>query len=236
MKMQIKILATGSKGNCYYISDGVTGLLIECGIRYTDIMRRLNYNLGNIRAVLVSHAHNDHSLCAAEMAEMGFDMLMPKETAEKLELDDYPNVIAADPYPYQYRVNTFSISPFPLVHFNTDGSKCPCFGYLIASSATREKLIFATDTAYINPQFKGITHAMIEVNYISNFFNDDVIPEVEKRRLKSHMSLETAVQFLESTDRSALKAIYAIHGSETRSDKDEVYRTLAPYAAEVVVG
>ena len=66
--------------------------------------------------------------------------------------------------------------------------------------------------------------------------NGDVIPEVEKRRLKSHMSLDTAVQFLESTDCSQLKAIYAIHGSETRSDRDEVYRALAPYAAEMIVG
>lgn len=233
--MQIKILATGSKGNCYYISDGVTGLLIECGIRYTDIMRGLNYSVGNIGAVLVSHAHKDHSLCAAEMAEMGFDLVMPKETAEALEIDDCPNVIPAE-QSKQYNVGTFVIVPFPLVHCNTDGSECPCFGYLIASSATREKLLFATDTAYIKNRFKRLTHVMIEVNYISNTLNGDVIPEVEKRRLKSHMSLETAVQFLESTDRSALKAIYAIHGSETRSDRDEVYRALAPYAESVMVG
>lgn len=232
--MQIKILATGSKGNCYYISDGVTGLLIECGIRYTDIMRGLDYNVGNIGAVLVSHAHKDHSLCAAEMAEMGFEIIMPEETAAALGLTDHP-CVALGVQSKQYNVGTFVIVPFPLVHCNTDGSECPCFGYLIASSATREKLLFATDTAYIKNRFKGLTHVMIEVNYISNTFNDDVIPEVEKRRLKSHMSLETAVQFLENTDRSALKAIYAIHGSETRSDRDEVYRTLAPYAADVVV-
>lgn len=232
--MQIKILATGSKGNCYYISDGVTGLLIECGIRYTDIIRGLNYNIGNIGAVLVSHAHKDHSLCAAEMVEMGFEMLMPTETAATLGLEYHPCVTLAV-QSKQYNVGTFVIVPFPLVHCNTDGSECPCFGYLIASSATREKLLFATDTAYINPQFRGLTHAMIEVNYIRNAFNDDVIPEVEKRRLKSHMSLETAVQFLESTDRSKLKAIYAIHGSETRSDRDKVYLTLAPYAECVIV-
>lgn len=233
--MQIKILATGSKGNCYHVSDGVTELLIECGIKYADIMRGLNYNVGNIGAVLVSHAHKDHSLCAAEMAEMGFDMLMPKETAEYLRLDDFPNVILAE-QSKQYMVGTLCIVPFPLVHCNSDGSECPCFGYLIASSATGEKLLFATDTAYIKNRFKGLTHVMLEVNYISNTLNGDVIPEVEKRRLKSHMSLETSVQFLESTDRSELKAIYAIHGSETRSDRDVVCRALAPYAAEVIVG
>lgn len=235
MKMRIKILATGSKGNCYHVSDGVTELLIECGIRYTDIMRGLNYNVGNIGAVLISHAHKDHSLCAVETADNGFEMLMPKMTAETLKLADYPNVTKAE-QSRTYTVNTFRIVPFPLVHCNSDGSECPCFGYLIASSATREKLLFATDTAYIKNRFKGLTHAMIEVNYIDGMLDEGYVPEVEKRRLKSHMSLETAVQFLESTDRSRLKAIYAIHGSETRCGRDEVYRALAPYAECVIVG
>ncbi|MCM1330430.1 MAG: MBL fold metallo-hydrolase [Ruminococcus sp.] len=233
--MQIKILATGSKGNCYRVSDGVTELLVECGIKYADIMRGLDYSVGNIGAVLVSHVHKDHSLCAAEMAEMGFDMLMPAETAAALGAADFPNVTAAETGK-QYKAGTFYIVPFPLVHFNTDGSECPCFGYLIASAATREKLLFATDTAYIKNRFRGLTHVMIEVNYTGGTVNEDCVPEVERRRLKSHMSLETAVRFLESTDRSQLKAIYAVHGSETRSDRDEVYRVLSQYAVEVVVG
>lgn len=234
MKMLIKILATGSKGNCYHVSDGVTELLIECGIRYTDIIRGLDYSVGNIGAVLVSHAHKDHSLCAAEMAEMGFEMLMPEMTAIALGLEFHPCVALAV-QSKQYNVGTFGIVPFPLVHCNSDGSECVNFGYLIASSATREKLLFATDTAYISNRFKGLTHVMIEVNYTDGMLDEGYVPEVEKRRLKSHMSLETAVKFLESTDRSRLKAVYAIHASETRCDRDEVYRALERYAEEVIV-
>lgn len=175
--MQIKILATGSKGNCYHVSDGVIELLIECGIRYTDIVRGLDYKIGNIGAVLVSHAHKDHSLCAAETAANGFEMLMPKMTAEILKLADYPNVTKAE-HSRTYTVNTFRIVPFPLVHCNTDGSECSCFGYFIASSATREKLLFATDTAYIKNRFKGLTHVMIEVNYIDGMLDGGYVPEV----------------------------------------------------------
>ena len=234
--MEIKILATGSSGNCYHISDGVSELLIECGIKYTEILRKLDYKMSNISAVLISHSHEDHSLSVNEFILYGYDLVMPPETAVKLLLNGNPNVFTPLPG-RKITVGTFSIVPFELVHFNNDGSDCACYGYLIASKATREKLLFATDTAYIRNQFRGVTHMLLEVNYMSEMIGDfdDVVDEVEKRRLKSHMSLETAVEFLNSTDRTQLKALYAIHGSSTRLDKDKAYRVLEPYAERVFI-
>ncbi len=232
--MTIKVLATGSKGNCYHISDGVTRLLIECGIKYTEIIKRCNYDVEGISTVLISHAHADHALIAKQMAEYGFDLVMPKGTAVTLGLDALPNVFTP-PAGKTLLIGTFAVVPFELVHINSDGSECPCYGYLVCSRNTREKLLFATDTAYIKNQFRGLTHILLEVNYTSNMLDDDFVPEVERRRIKSHMSLDTAAQFLKSTDTSQLKALYAIHASEARCDKDLVYETLEPFAKEVII-
>ena len=36
--MQIDVLASGSKGNCYRVSDGKTSLLLEAGIAFSAIL------------------------------------------------------------------------------------------------------------------------------------------------------------------------------------------------------
>ncbi len=236
--MDIKILATGSSGNCYHVSDGTTEILIECGIKYSEIVKKLDYNMGNINTVFISHAHKDHAEAAKLMATYGFDLVMPPETAVTLGLDKEPNVFTPAPGK-QILVNTLIVIPFSLVHFNSDGSDCPCYGYFIASKTTQEKLVFATDTAYIKNTFKAVDYMLIEVNYMASMIDggetEDFVSEVEKRRLKSHMSLETAVEFLEKSDRSKLKTLYAIHGSSKRLDKDEAYRILEPYAERVII-
>jgi len=236
--MEIKVLATGSSGNCYWISDGFTELLIECGIKYSEIVKKLNYNIGHIHTVLVSHAHKDHSESAAKMAECGFDVIMPPETAVTLGLENELNVFTPQPNTRKH-VDTMIVIPFNLVHYNSDGSECPCYGYLIASMLTKEKLLFATDTAYIRNTFKSVDYMLIETNYIASMVGsgetEDYVSEVEKRRLKSHMSLETAIDFLEKTDRSRLKEIYAIHKSASRFDSDKAYEALKGYAERVII-
>lgn len=232
--LEINVIATGSTGNCYRVSDGTTAILIECGIKYADIIRGLNYKITEIETVLVSHHHNDHALCAAELAKCGFDLIMPSETAYNLCLNNAPNVYTPAAGK-QCLVGTLAVVPFELTHFNSDGTDCPCYGYLIGSITTGEKLLFATDTAYIKNRFKGLTHAMIEVNYMESIIDEENIEEVERRRIKSHMSLETAIEFLKSADGAKLKELYAIHTSKTRCDKEAVRKALIPYAERVIV-
>lgn len=55
--MKIKVIASGSKGNCYLIDDGETKLLIECGIPFKQIQIGCDFKLSSVAACLVSHEH-----------------------------------------------------------------------------------------------------------------------------------------------------------------------------------
>lgn len=58
MKMiEIKPLASSSKGNCYLISDNTTKIMIECGITIDRIRKGGDYKLSEIKACLISHEH-----------------------------------------------------------------------------------------------------------------------------------------------------------------------------------
>lgn len=50
-------LASGSRGNAYILECKGEQLLLELGIRWQEILKGLNYILGDVVGVLVSHSH-----------------------------------------------------------------------------------------------------------------------------------------------------------------------------------
>jgi phosphoribosyl 1,2-cyclic phosphodiesterase len=61
--LSVCVLASGSKGNATYVSDGQTAVLIDAGLSGIEIQRRMAAKAldpENLDAVLVSHEHADH--------------------------------------------------------------------------------------------------------------------------------------------------------------------------------
>ena len=71
-ELQLAVLATGSKGNCYWVSDGQTSILIDAGLTLSKAkaaMKRCGRDLGPIAAILVTHLHGDHAGNARVLAK-----------------------------------------------------------------------------------------------------------------------------------------------------------------------
>ena len=58
----LDILASGSAANGYVVTAGNERLLIECGVKPSEILKAFNYKISSVRACLVSHAHRPRSL------------------------------------------------------------------------------------------------------------------------------------------------------------------------------
>lgn len=61
--MEVKILATGSDGNCIFLSTGGVNVLVDIGLPKTHIekiMLRENVDPSSIDAIFISHEHQDH--------------------------------------------------------------------------------------------------------------------------------------------------------------------------------
>jgi phosphoribosyl 1,2-cyclic phosphodiesterase len=63
MSLFIASLNSGSNGNCYYVGNKAEAVLIDAGISCRETekrMMRLGLSLKNIKAIFISHEHDDH--------------------------------------------------------------------------------------------------------------------------------------------------------------------------------
>jgi len=63
MSLFITSLNSGSNGNCYYIGNEHDAVLIDAGISCRETekrMKRLGLNIRKVKAIFISHEHNDH--------------------------------------------------------------------------------------------------------------------------------------------------------------------------------
>ena len=73
--MELKVLATGSKGNCYILtSSKKEKLIIECGIGIKKILEGLEFDLNGVCGCLVTHEHKDHSKSIKDIAKRGIEV------------------------------------------------------------------------------------------------------------------------------------------------------------------
>lgn len=213
--MNIEVFGSSSKGNAYKISDGERSLLLEAGIK----LNKIKCDWQSIDGCLITHEHGDHSEYANELLKTtSIDIFTSKGTQEALKLPNY-RVNCLEPLK-QKQIENWSIIPFPTEHDAVEP-----FGYLIHSSKTNEKLLFATDTYYIRYKFKGITHLMIECNYALDILNENVKNGrigafLKNRVLKSHFSLENVKEFIKATDLRELKEVWLLHLSDSNSNAE----------------
>lgn len=215
--IEIKTLATGSTGNCYWISDGSTPLLLECGISFKQIQKALNFKTSDLAGVLVTHEHKDHCKAVKEVADRGLDIYMSQGTKGAIGIEHHR--FKAVENKRQFSIGTWTILPFDVQHDTAEP-----FGFMLANQ-DGERLLFATDTYYIRYKFPGLTHLMIESNYSQKILDENVesgqVPNFLKERvMQSHFSLENLLTFLKVNDLSKVEEIHLLHLSDSNSNEE----------------
>ncbi len=220
--MRIEALASSSSGNCYVVSDGNTRILLECGITWKGIQRKLNFKMSDINYCLISHSHADHSRAAKDVAKAGIDIFTSIETLQELGLAKHHRAHSVKSLT-QFEIGTFTVLPFELQH------DVFIYGYLISSSVTNQKFLFITDTFYCKYKFQGLDIIAIECNYskaiVDENLKNGIIEKAQVRRLyKSHFSLERVKEFLAANDLAEVRKIYLTHLSN-RNSNAELFKT-----------
>lgn len=223
--MEISVLSSGSKGNCYHIDDGRSALLIECGIPWERIQVALAFRTYRIRACLISHEHKDHCRAVRDVVKAGIPVCASMGTIKALGLPSTPG------YVWDVQTGTtYEVGPWKVTGFLVEHDAVEPWGFVIEHQRG-EKLVYITDTAFSRWRFPGVTTFMVEANYGREILERNrSAGEVDQaqinRLLQTHMSIETCKQLLLANDLTKCQGIHLLHLSDSNSDADEFKRTI----------
>lgn len=212
--MEFALLASGSKGNCFVIRDGTGNLMIDCGTTRKYIFTHLS-ELGVARddldALLITHDHSDHIAQIRSFADL------PVYSPVMIDGIESFHVQPMRPF----TIETMRITPLALSH-DAPGT----VGYVIEDGM--EKLVYITDTGYVNQNYLPI---LSEADYIIMESNHDVgmlmatrRPQFLKYRIYSdqgHLCNEDCADVLTRIVSEKTKLIILAHISQEANTREK---------------
>ena len=228
--MKAYILFSGSKGNCTYLTDGETSLLVDAGSclkRIRESLADLGQTLDNINGIFITHEHTDHTKALYNIVKKhDVRVYASTETARGFctpyrdrTIDDCRrlagHVMTVRPEK-TYEIGTISIKTFPTSH-DTEGS----LGFVFTSLVDGQSLGYATDTGVVTEgmynAFCGIKNVVLEANHDLIMLRDGPYPEYLKERIRSekgHLSNEQCASFVKVLVKNGAKSFVLAHLSE----------------------
>lgn len=215
--MDLEVLGSSSKGNCYLLKGEGETLILEAGVNIKEIKKAMNYDFRSVKGCLITHEHQDHSRSAIDLHNMGIPIYATKGTRDALGL---PHKASCELTPEitVLKIGGFAVTAY---HAKHDAAE-PCM-FLIYHKELGS-LLFATDTYLIPYDFRGLDHYLIEANYSNKIIEDKVSKgllniKLAQRIVKSHLSLENAMKQLKNSD--DIKNIVLLHLSDSNSNAEE---------------
>jgi phosphoribosyl 1,2-cyclic phosphodiesterase len=215
--MNLIVLGSSSKGNCYLLSSESEVLIIECGVNISEIKKALNFSFAKVVGCVLTHEHMDHAKSAKEMMQMGINLYTSRGTIRSLALDINHHRLKTIKAGEAVQIGSFKILPFKTQHDVAEP-----LGFIINHPETGN-ILFITDSFYVENTFRNLHNVIIEANFSQDIIDEKVrngaSPEFLRNRIfKSHMSLETCKKTLKANDLSKVNNIVLIHLSDGNSN------------------
>jgi len=214
--MILKVLGSSSAGNCYILENDGEALILEAGIRFSEVKRALNFNISKVVGCLITHEHKDHAGYINDFLGTCIPVWASEGTIKN-------TTIKGDRLPlYCEAGSLFKLGGFKIIPFETMHDCAEPLGFFINHAETGN-ILFATDTYYLPCTFSNLSNILIESNYRmdileKNTRNGSISQTQRNRTLQSHMSYETCLKTLLANDLSKVNNIILIHLSNDNSN------------------
>jgi phosphoribosyl 1,2-cyclic phosphodiesterase len=231
-EMVICVLASGSKGNSIYISNGRTAVLFDAGLSGVEIERRLKsrgLSAGSLQAIVVSHEHADHVQGVGVLSRRyGLPVYINQKTAGAAAKIGKVHQRCFFECGMDFTIGGLRIHPFSLSHDAADPA-----GFTINRNGI--KIGLATDmgvaTAMVTEHLKGCRALILEANHDPQMLIDGPYPWPLKQRIQSrtgHLSNSDSRSLLSKITHQNLEHVILAHLSETNNTPERALNCITP--------
>ncbi len=227
------VLASGSKGNAIYISNGSVAILIDAGLSGVEIERRLKsrgLSPEDLDAILVSHEHGDHIQGVGVLSRRyNLPVYMNTKTREAAllqlgKISALENFECGSPF----TIENLTIHPFSISHDAEDP-----VGFTVHHNGS--KIGIATDlgiaTTVVKEHLKKCSLMILEANHDPLMLIEGPYPWPIKQRIKSrtgHLSNEDSKDLLQELKHDRLEYVILAHLSETNNTAQQALSAVGP--------
>jgi len=192
MSLTITSLNSGSNGNCYYIGNEREAVLVDAGIscKETEIrMKRLGLHMEKLKAIFVSHEHNDHIkglMVLSKKYQLPVYITEATHKHAKIRLEKHLIKRFREDEPVQ--IGELSVTPFQKFHDAQDP-----YSFLVSSASVNVGIF--TDLGIVCEKliqhFQKCHAAFLEANYDEEMLQNGSYPFYLKKRItdgRGHLS------------------------------------------------
>ncbi len=233
--MKLFSICSGSSGNCIYVGDLKTNILIDIGTtakRLSSGLAEHNLKIKDIDALLVTHEHSDHikgigvfnrkNGCKIYSKKQTFDFIKNQNRYGSIDYDSFVNIEEEQPF----FVNGFEIIPFKTFH---DAVSPVC--YEIKKDG--KKVVVLTDTGKyddnIVKHMKNADAIYVEANHDVKMLEMSSYPFNLKMRILSdigHLSNDSTANLICECYSDRLKSVILGHLSNENNMPEIAYATI----------
>lgn len=224
--LSVCVLASGSKGNAIYISDGQTAILMDAGLSGVEIQRRMEtaqLDIQDLKAIVVSHEHSDHVRGVGVMARRyHLPVYINQATAAAASgqlgrIDDMRYYDIGQ----SFTIDRLVVHPFAISHDAADPA-----GFTVAQNG--RKIGIATDlgiaTGMVKQHLKACSVLVLEANHDPTMLTEGPYPWPLKQRIKSrngHLSNQASRDLLGEIKHDGLCHVILAHLSEVNNTPEK---------------
>lgn len=229
--LSVCVLASGSKGNAVYVSDGHTAILVDAGLSGVEIARRMTaaqLDIDALNAIVVSHEHSDHIRGVGVLARR-YDLPVyatagtaQAAAAQMGRIDQMHHFNTG----HAFAIDQLVIHPFTTSHDARDPA-----GFTISQNG--QKVGIATDlgiaTGMVKQHLQACALLVLEANHDPTMLTEGPYPWPLKQRIKSrngHLSNQDSRDLLGEIKHDGLCHVVLAHLSEVNNTPEKALQTI----------